>query len=261
MSPRPCWILCTPRSGSSYLCDLLNNTGLFPAFSDPRLADKVGPLQRGLAFNEWLRIFDSPRDIAENTPVCCKAIYHQYVEAMGSIRKEARRKPSSNGYAPIDPERNEWVRDKYPLTYVKACLPGVRFIKLKRDPISQAVSTYFARKTEKYHLYDVSDAERYFSRKIPLSYELLDVYKEVVDLTDAWDGLCRWQTTIDIDYDSLVGRPEDTLSAILEFLEADKSEAKGAVEKTQEASRLIRMTRPESPSFERFLRTHIQPIL
>src|SRR4051812_26169172 len=122
MSVPPLWILCNPRSGSSLLCDLLNNTHKFPPLQHDRLVDRRGPLERGLAFNEWLRLFLNPNGVQDfkATPVPhTKCLHHQFVEAFGD-------------------------RDA---AYVEQHVPGVKFVLLHRNRyLEQVASLYFAKR-------------------------------------------------------------------------------------------------------------------
>ena len=153
-----CWVVCLPRTGSTFFCDLLNQTGAFPEYNDNRLKDTIGPIQKGRAFNEWLRIFSNYHDLYKNPPSCCKAIYHQYVEVMGEISINKRRKPDDN-YQPIDPHKENFVRAKFKLNAVQSLFTKIKFLNLKRNIYEQTVSTYFARQTQKYHIYNEKDAK------------------------------------------------------------------------------------------------------
>lgn len=61
----PCWILCSPRCGSTYLCDLLNNTNLFKP-----------------PFSEYFNLLETP----EFNPFC-KVQPSQWVENKLSVQK------------------------------------------------------------------------------------------------------------------------------------------------------------------------------
>src|SRR5574343_868527 len=85
---KACWILCTPRTGSSFLCELLNNLVVFPPFDHPGMKTVRGVLEVGQAFSEWTRLYSSLADFCNHPPPYSKMIFHQYIELFGSIPKQ-----------------------------------------------------------------------------------------------------------------------------------------------------------------------------
>lgn len=242
-----CWILCLPRTGSSYLCELLNNTNVFPIFEDPRLKDNIGPIQKDRAFNEWLRIFSSYHDLCQNPPACCKAIYHQYIEVMGEIPSQKRRKPDAS-YLPLNKNKESFVIDKFKLNAIQSLFTNIKFIHLKRNILEQTVSTYFARKTLKYHIYDENHLKKYLNESIEINYKIiLEIYDELISLEKSWENLfCRNNKILDVDYEDLTNHPAETLEKILKFLGIDTSTIEESITITKNAKRIHKMTRPES---------------
>ena len=90
MFPSACWILCTPRTGSSILCELLNGLGVFPNFNHPGMKNNRGPLETGQAFNEWARLYSNLVEFCYQPPPYSKMIFHQYIEVMGSVTKSKK---------------------------------------------------------------------------------------------------------------------------------------------------------------------------
>ena len=75
----PIWILCNPRTGSSYLCECLNHTGYFEPYEN-EYTDKRGDdrmLEHGMAFCEWMRIIKNKESFERNPPKFLKNIYEQ----------------------------------------------------------------------------------------------------------------------------------------------------------------------------------------
>lgn len=244
-----CWILCHPRSGSTYLCDLLNNTNLFENYEDPRLKDKIGPIQRGLAFNEWLRIFSNYHDLCKNPPSYCKAIYHQYIEVMGDMPFEKRRKPD-HCYSNIDKNIESFVQEKFKINAIQSLFLNIRFVLLKRDIFEQTVSTYIARQTQKYHIYTEQELNNYMHTNININdFEILSVYEEMESLQSSLNSLiCRNTEYIDVNYADLMSRPAYVLDAILGFIKMPQSGKiiENSLRITQEKMRTFSMKRPES---------------
>jgi LPS sulfotransferase NodH len=232
----PLWILCNPRSGSSYLCDLLNNTGLFPSLEHPRLVNRRGPLERGLSFNEWLRLFFSPysfRDF-EITPIFyTKCIYHQYIEVFG--------------------DRN--------FDYIERYVPGVQFLWLHRNNIyEQVASLYFAKTmfdvcknklngSSSYHIYSEEDLFNYMNIKVEFNKKCaLETYDEVVSYKDNWSKFLGNRQYQKIIYEDLVREPKIVIKSILGYNKIDYEE-QNIDRITNPKLRIHKMTRPESSYF------------
>jgi hypothetical protein len=205
----PLWILCNPRSGSSYLCDLLNNTGLFPSLEHPRLVNRRGPLERGLSFNEWLRLFFSPysfRDF-EITPIFyTKCIYHQYIEVFG--------------------DRN--------FDYIE------RYVPVCKNKLNGSSS---------YHIYSEEDLFNYMNIKVEFNKKCaLETYDEVVSYKDNWSKFLGNRQYQKIIYEDLVREPKIVIKSILGYNKIDYEE-QNIDRITNPKLRIHKMTRPESSYF------------
>lgn len=244
-----CWILCLPRSGSTYLSDLLNSTNLFPVYKDHRLKNICGPIQNGMAFNEWLRIFSNYDDFSKNPPMCCKAIYHQYIEMVCEIQEKKRREPSVC-YKSIQIDSENFAIKNFNLIKLKKSIKNIKFIYLKRDLFEQSISTYFARKTLKYHIYSKEDQYEYLNRSIDIDLEsILKIYYEIHKLKDCWSKLFfKNIELINIDYNDLINCPNTTIKNILDFLnlEFSNNQLEQSMKKFKNESRTFKMTRKDS---------------
>lgn len=242
-----CWILCTPRTGSSFLSELLNHSGAFPPFGHPQAKDRVGPIQRGTAFGEWARLYDNPEQFSALPPPHSKMICHQYVEAVGAIPKP--KKYNIGWYHdPHDPADVERLLSAFDSRWACGLLPGLSFVHLRREPVSHAVSLYFARETKKYHIYDRENLGRYLRRRVRLDpAKLMDAYRDAVSYQSSWTPFLKGgERILDVDYDGLVGDPGGVLRRVLDFLGVG-GDADGAVAKLFGGGRKIyRMTRPEA---------------
>jgi LPS sulfotransferase NodH len=258
MHPNPCWILCSPRTGSSYLCELLNNTKMFPAYCHPDLKEIKGPIQKGLAFNEWLRLFNTKTQFLTMPPPYCKAIYHQYIEALGSIPTENRYRPGFYfNYYKI--ENYDHIIATHNDSFLASVLPNITFITLKRkNLIAHAISLYFSRMTKKYHIYDEKSLAIYFDTKITLdSSLLLTCWKDANIYTKLWDKFISTQNSINITYESLIENPTDTLGKLGEFLKLP-FEIETTIKRTEtENKRIYKMTHPDAKRFESLLKKEL----
>src|SRR5688572_22853884 len=128
MYPKACWILCTPRTGSSVLCELLNNVGAFPVFRHKNMqTTHRGPLEAGQTFNEWPRLYDDLCQFLENPPPYSKMIFHQYVETMAGV---AKRKRYDIGWYPEkhDKKLMAEISSKYDSRYARSIFPDLKFV-------------------------------------------------------------------------------------------------------------------------------------
>lgn len=237
--PLSCWILCLPRSGSSYLAELLNYTDIFPVY------------ERGHAFNEWLGYIESYNHLCSAPPSCCKAMYHHYVEVMNLIPRHKRWDQNRSMQMHIDKSCEDLVKQKFSLNSIQSILPGIKFIAIHRDPVDQSVSTFFARKSNKYHIYSEKELKTYMESPISVDFnDLANIYREIIYFKQAWSALYTTQTrVIDVNYQDLINNPFETLSTIFEFLElsVNSSTIHAAIQSVNlSKKRIYKMTRPES---------------
>jgi LPS sulfotransferase NodH len=242
------------------LCDLLNNTNLFPEYKDHRLKDNIGPIQRGMAFNEWLRIFSNYQDLCKNPPACCKAIYHQYLEVMAGIPFNERRKPDQF-YSKINKNSEEFVKDKCKLNSIQSLFIGMKYVVLKRDIFEQTISTYIARQTQKYHIYTKDDLDRYLNVQVNKDKsKILEVYEEMLSLQSSWNNLiCRNTEFIEVNCSDVFSAPETVLSVILDFTKTkfENKDITNAIESTKSKMRTYSMRRPEASGMIKELKSII----
>lgn len=240
-----CWILCTPRTGSSFLCELLNNTGAFPPFEHEGTKNRRGPLEVGLAFNEWMRLYNSPSDFEAKPCPYSKVIFHQYIEVMGGLSKEKR---YGVGWYDVVHDFNFMMNTsvRYDSNYIKNILPKVKFIHLTRDVIGQSVSLYTARTTNKYHIYDPQSLKSYMNTKLPFDLpKMMIAYRDALNNQLLWERFLCDSEVFELDYSEMIHCPSGTLSKIGEFLEVPL-DVEASVSKTLgENRRLYRMTRPD----------------
>jgi hypothetical protein len=199
----------------------------------------VGPLQRGLAFNEWLRLFRNPQDFLECSPPFNKAIYHQFVEVFASIPPARRQGAGKDGYRfRIPRSLADQTCKTYDRHWLEVPLPGLRLIELTRSPVDQAVSTYIARVTKKYHIYTEVELREYLETKIDLDAScLLEIYGDIQAISGCWRD---FRPDHQIAYEDLVRDPVSALSQILPGVDIEK-----ALTKSQgENRRIFPMSHP-----------------
>lgn len=258
-----CWIMCSPRTGSSLLCEFLNNSGVFPAYKHHGLKENIGPLQKNLAFNEWLRLFSNPKDFEANPPSTLKAIFHQYIEVFGSVPNNKRYGPGLYAeHHNIKLVKN--VLKKYNNNYITSILPKIKFIHLKRsDTISHALSLYFSRLTKKYHMYSQKDLNDYLSKKIDYNPQVLkQCYLDSLQYKKNWDNFfTNKENVIEIDYKDITNEPEPTLNKLFDFLNL-KVNVKETIKMALESNkRIYKMTRLDVDFYKKKLKSIIKAVL
>jgi LPS sulfotransferase NodH len=187
----PLWILCFPRTGSSYLSSLLNNLELFPTFNEmyPNesliLDENLGPTNKNQSFGEWIRVFGN-KHVAKYT----KAIHHQF--------------------------DNHFKKDE---KVIKNIFNDIKFIKLiRKDKIDQASSMFIAKKLNQYHVYNDSMLLEYKNKNFEINKkELLLIYNEVIKQQNFWNFIDD-KNCIKIYYEDLISNEEIIIKNILEFI-------------------------------------------
>lgn len=247
MEPKACWILCTPRTGSTLLCELLNNLGSFPKFEHPKLDQCKGLLKKaGGSFNEWIRLYSNPIEFMACPPPYCKMIFHQYVEVMASVEKCDK---YNVGWYPN--KHSKEIEDKAMkiggVDFVKLVFPDLRFIHLRRKPVTQAVSLFIARNTKKYHLYNQYEVSEYLKMRVGSDDEqLLAAYKDACENNRVWDKFLEKENAIEVDYQELVDDTTSVMDRLASQLNLKGNIVKAINSTMNYSSKVKRMTRPEA---------------
>lgn len=249
---QPCWILCTPRTGSSYLCELLNNIGL-PKFNHKNMNNNIGPLQYDQTFNEWCRLYENFNEFLLEPPLFCKMIHHQLFEVVMNIPKQNRYSPGfySNKYNIYDLER---FSNNYNAEFFKRILyPDLKLILLKRNIIDNAVSIYCSRMTKKYHIYNKESLEDYHNTPINIcAIKLLEAYNDAKMNENIWNSFLENQTFLSISYEDLIFKTEFTFNKILNYLNLNL-DSKEIIKKTNDKQRIFKMTRNDHVNIKKKL--------
>lgn len=215
--PPPLWILCNPRTGSSVLCEYLNQIGKFDAYENDKTINQRGPTETGTAFGEWLRILDK-ESFRNNPPRYLKCIYHQFVEVFGSPNL---------------------------ISHIDDYLDGIKFILLKRrNTIDHAASIYFSEKTNKYHVWSTADLKNYLNIKIETDMNtLIKCIQKSIEYQNNWDQFIKNRNYLEIFYEDIFVNPHDSMCKILEFAEVKATNK--SIAESIDKNRLIKMVRSE----------------
>lgn len=192
-------IITTPRTGSSYLCQLLESTRV-AGFPREHLRHPTETLTRQCGFDH-VRLLRHlmARQTTDNGVFGTKLISHFLRDHMVERTLETRR-----------------------------LLSGFRFVRLtRRDVAAQAVSIYLAKRTNIWHLHSHAEQEDY-SKAIgrasdPSDADLAEIHGYYLTMLEqeAWiDRLLEelGVSPLVLDYEELVGAPGPSVERILDFL-------------------------------------------
>lgn len=221
---KPIWILCNARSGSSILCEYLNNLDIFPILEHEEIEKRNSHLLKTKgAFNEFIRLYNSFEDLIAAPPMYLKCLDKQYKELTKDYLN-------------------------YDSSFVKQIWPDIKFIKLKRNNLlEQAISLYCAKLTNKWHVYTNEELNEYY--KTPIEYDLSlarECMQEIKDY-DNWNWFVK-EDYLEITYENLITHPEDVIQSILSFcnIKISKDTISKAIKITHDKKRIYKMTRPEN---------------
>lgn len=190
---RPCWILTSPRTGSTWLARMLNRSvGMpldMPSWGFLRnwcFSEHMHPSNRGDAMQFW----DDP-------PVVSKVHNHHLLEFAPDIR----------------------VDD------VAQKLPGICFVRLYRqDKVAQAISLYFSDVTAAHRIENNDQLQRYASRDVPWDAQAAyGKYQQVLSYDRNWDYWLNGRLHLRVSYEDLLSRTEDVVREILRFCRTNVS--------------------------------------
>lgn len=219
--PRPAGrayaIITTPRTGSSYLCQLLESTGIAGLPREHlRHPTETLTLECGFDYVRLLRHLMATQ-ITSNGVFGTKLISHFLRDHLQAHTGE-----------------------------MMELLAGLNFIRLKRrDIAAQAVSIYLARHTNVWHLHSPEERESY-TRSIEQGFDAGDVdfeeirgyYLSMLDQESWIDRLLDelGGSPLVVDYDALIAAPRETVRRILDHLGLDGPE--GEIEPRTSMQRL-----------------------
>lgn len=211
-----CWLLSSPRTGSNYLSVLLNETGLFPNHTG-----------KDRAFDEWLDIWYkmSKEAFLHNPPKHLNIHYAQFNKVFG---------------------RN----DK---SYIDSITPNTRYVVLKRDTISQAVSFYIAKQTHTWRVYNDEQRETFLQRNVPVNMdELVKDYNYISQFRNCWGEFEEAEGTVVVDYEDTRDRPQEVVRRILDSMSLGHPDLDSVVRSAN--GKYKKMTRDENEPLKLKLR-------
>lgn len=196
------WILAHPRSGSTYLTRLLNNTQIF---DDQR-------------FDEYFSSryeYDGIESLIKNPCKNCKVLHVQFNRVF-----------NHGGMRLIDPISNECqieLPDKNIRIEIEKIF-NIKYVRLTRNIIDTITSYYIASKSNEminersfFVINNQKDQHILCNLDIPFDIELLEkIYKATIHYDKIWNDFLDGVEYLPIDYNELAGRPLEVLVDVLE---------------------------------------------
>lgn len=189
-------VLCTPRSGSTVLCDLLEKTG---AAGQPKehLTRPVFEALKASAFS-----FDDWYTTLQNNVLSDNLVFG----------------------TKIITERLEWLRSIYSDNFLHSFFGSHKVLKLTRGSVAeQAVSKWFAQLSNKWHVKDKQETE--YSYHLVKSYNFNAIYKiynelkaDEVKLNEQINTIFGGQA-LSVEYSDLISNTSNEMYRITKFLD------------------------------------------
>ena len=187
----PCWILSSPRTGSTYLCDLLNSTGLFGnnGTSDP----VTGEVDR---WTEYYCAKFFKNSYIVNPPKINKIHYCQYENFFGNYD-------------------------------VSNILPKMKYVLLRRKDIcAVAVSKYFVTEgapfmdnKERWNIHNEEEVKIMQNMKLKFNKQKMIMnYNKSKKEYFEWDNFLKDKQFIEIEYEKLVEDPIGSTKKVLNYM-------------------------------------------
>lgn len=176
------WICCNARTGSNFLCELLNNTELFPVYKE------------GKAFGEWIKLIDK-KEFYRLPLETVKMIHEHFVKKLGNVNAKLMREI---------------------LPGIKFIL-----LK-RRNVLEHAASLYFARFTNAYYLSHENQKDWYYKQKVSFYPTLCkSMIDEVIEYQNNWDNFFIGDEKLTVYYEDLIENPAEILSKVLSYYGID----------------------------------------
>jgi len=206
----PCWILTNPRTGSTYLAELLNNTGIF----NPR-------------FEEYF----TPDFVAAKNGIPVR-------EAKNRIKAQIRSKRLPRYVKIFLGIFNELNLNH---KFIKSVHPKIKYIRLRRrDIYANSVSWYIAESTKIWLVRNQAELKGFTEKRVPFNEKrLIEIYTRLKKVFCEWDVHLEDCDFVDVFYEDLVASPRAQINKILTFVGANNKNAFKRVN-------LIKQTHPQS---------------
>lgn len=180
---RPCWILSSERVGSTYLCGLLNSTGLFynPEFKQ--------------GWHEYYLHRFLKKEYTYNPPIINKLHYWQYKKCLENV--------NINDILPniryVLLRRRDTVSSAISKYFIRSCqhIDGI----------------------DKWNIYNKKDFKTMQGNTAPFNKrKILDMYNQMEYDYDSWMNYLADKQFIEFDYEDLYSDPTNVTEAILEYM-------------------------------------------
>jgi len=181
---KPCWILSCRRSGSTYLCGLLNSTAIFP--------------------QRWKEYYCDPLDKKnlEELPVVNKILYDQYYRIKNRIK----------------------IEEELPnIKYVFLRRKDLHAVTVSKFLISKTLGMGKDGYDYIWNVFDKKSLEEFQKIEVDYDLgSLKKMHKKTVIDYNSWNRFLRNENFIEFDYQDIIDSPIECVYKILEFMECEK---------------------------------------
>ena len=173
------WICCNARTGSNYLCELLNNLHKFEVYKDNK------------AFAEWIRWLNK-EEFLRKPPLNAKMIFEQFNKILPNTTASDIKN----------------IMPNIKFVYLK-----------RNNTLEHLSSLYFARFTGAYYLSNKNQLEWYYNLPVKFYPILIKtLYEEIIEYQNNWNNFLT-EDYLTIEYEDLIENPQKTIEKIAEYCE------------------------------------------
>ncbi|MEO0544199.1 MAG: Stf0 family sulfotransferase [Pseudomonadota bacterium] len=222
----PGYMICTsPRSGSTFLCRLLRETGV---------AGRPGSYFHGATLKDWAENLDLPGDLPDVSQIIEAAL--EKGRAGGSL---FGLRQQSHSFALLRQTLAAWHPEATDRARLEAVVGPLRYIHLTRpDKLAQAVSYIRAAQSGIWHRNADGSIYEELPRNGASGYDFIAIRDQVAEFEQADTAWREWFDRegiqpLKITYDALAADPKGILADVLAWIGLDRSHADDAEPPTQ----------------------------
>lgn len=209
-----CWVLSGERTGSTYLCSLLNNTGLFDGIFNENMNPDMNKELNQLVFK--VDNFRKIKNQKKRRELSLDYIKSNEIPKLNKIHRSEFR-----GRFGLEDEDSKLIAEKF---------ENIKYILIQRkDMIARATSWYVKMETKTLHVSSDKKMEEFQKKEIEMNDKKLlkcyNIMNSKFQKYGCWDNYLTGEDFIRVDYDDLSDNPVSVLRSILLFLGFDVTDA------------------------------------
>lgn len=243
IEPKPVWIIGHSRTGSTLLCEILNNSRKF----NPCFAEWLN--------HEWINSF------VKNTKE------YQYVYRNWACKRQKSNiqdvfKQKTENLIKLLPPYIKCGRYHFNLFFknsdkemIENHFSGIRYIHLRRrDLIAAAVSNHIGHNTKIYRITNEEELLNHAAKQVPVHVEgLRKIYNAMKRYEKDWTSYVGNTDCLEVFYEDLCDEPYETVETILDFLKLPVNP-----DQLIPSIKSIKMQHPQTPELYRLLQNDLK---